>query len=68
MKGLTKHFTITIDNEVFVPTVTEDEKYYYIEYFDNNPRRGFAVTKSSHMGAIKLTIINELSRDLKIKH
>lgn len=64
---LKKRFTITINEHRFVPQIYEDEKYYHLEYLNNNFMLGFAVTKGSHMGVIKNEITNSILDKLKSK-
>lgn len=68
MKDLKQHFTIKINEYEFVPHITEDDKYIYVEYInDVIKHRGFAITKSSHMGAIKRDITDEIYKEFKKK-
>lgn len=63
---LKKYFTITINEYTFVPMIKEDDKYYYVEYIDQHISNfGFAITKQSHMGAIKRTMMEDIIKLLK---
>lgn len=66
MEDLKTYFTITINEYKFIPKITEDEQYYYAEYIDQHiPNFGFAITKGSHMGAIKRTMTEDIINLLK---
>lgn len=66
MKDLKQLFTININTRKFVPTIIEDKKYYHVEYkSDIFGKMHFAVTKSSYMKAIKITIQNDICNELK---
>lgn len=67
IKQLKEFFTIKINEHKFVPQCYEDEKYYHLEYLDDNFMLGFAVTKGSHMGVIKNEITNNILDELKNK-
>lgn len=68
MKDLKDFFTININSRIFVPTIKEDKRYYHIEYKSNIfGELHFAVTKSSYMKAIKITIQNDIYDELKIR-
>lgn len=64
---LKKQFTIKINEHEFVPQVYEDEKYYHLEYLNDNFMLGFAVTKGSHIGVIKNEITNSILDELQSK-
>lgn len=66
MNDLKEFLTIAINCRLFVPTITEDKKYYHVEYKSKLfGQLHFAVTKSSYMKAIKMTIKNEIYKELK---
>lgn len=66
MQDLKELFTININTRLFVPTIKVDKKYYHIEYESKLfGQLHFAVTKSSYMKAIKMTIKNEIYNELK---
>lgn len=67
MEELKKQFTIIINEHKYVPQVYEDNKYYHLEYLDDNFMLGFAVTKGSHMSIIKNEITNCIIGELKKK-
>lgn len=62
MQDLKELFTININTRLFVPTIKEDKRYYHSKLFN---QLHFAVTKSSHMNATKITIKNEIYKELK---
>lgn len=66
MQDLKELFTININTLLFVPTIKEDKRYYHIEYHNKLFNQlHFAITKSSHMKATKITIKNEIYKELK---
>lgn len=67
IKQLKEFFTIKINEHKYVPQVYEDEKYYHLEYLDDNFMLGFAVTKGSHMTIIKWEITNSIIDELNRK-
>lgn len=67
LKELKEYFTIIINEYKFIPQVYEDEKYYHLEYLNNDFMLGFIVTKMSHMGVIKKTITDDIYQELKQK-
>lgn len=67
MEELKKQFTIRINEHEYIPQVYEDNKYYHLEYLDDNFMLGFAITKGSHMGVIKNEITNSIIGELKEK-
>lgn len=66
MQDLKELFIININTRLFVPIIKVDKKYYHVEYKSKLfGQLHFAVTKSSYMKAIKMTIKNEIYNELK---